>query len=131
MQEKPLILADGSHNPQGMQATVESLKLYFPGKKLQFVFGAMADKELDTMIPMFLPLAKKVYVTAPSMPRAMKAEELLSVCKKHCNEENGPEFVLCPKAEEAMSFVRLEEKDEVIIVIGSLYLVGEVKQVSA
>jgi dihydrofolate synthase/folylpolyglutamate synthase len=131
LREKPLLMADGSHNPQGMQATVESLKCYFPEQKLQFVFGAMADKELDVMIPMFLPLAKKVYITAPSMPRAMKPEELLAVCRRHCASEDEPEFVLCPKVEEALAMAAREETEEVIIVIGSLYLVGEVKQVLA
>ncbi len=131
LQEEPLILADGSHNPLGMKATVESLKQYFPERKLQFVFGAMADKELDTMIPMFLPLAKKVYLTAPAMPRAMKPEELLGLCKKYCEQQKEPEFVLCETAREALLTVQKEEKDEVIVVIGSLYLVGEIKQVSA
>lgn len=129
LSEQPLILADGSHNPQGMQATVESLRRYFPKKKLQFVFGAMADKELDVMIPMFLPLAKKVYVTAPSMPRAMKPEELLTVCKEHCGEEQI-EFSVCPTPKDALEVVKKEANDEVIVVIGSLYLVGEIKQVS-
>lgn len=130
LQEEPLILADGSHNPLGMQATVESLKQYFPERKLQFVFGAMADKELDMMIPMFLPLAKTVYLTAPAMPRAMKPAELLEVCKKHCEEKTKPEFVLCETAREAFLTVQKEAKEEVIVVIGSLYLVGEIKQVS-
>jgi len=131
LQEEPLILADGSHNPLGMKATVDSLKQYFPDRKLQFVFGAMADKELDVMIPMFLPLAKKVYLTAPAMPRAMKPEELLLVCKKYCGQEVNPEFVVCETAREAFLTVRKEVKEEVVVVIGSLYLVGEIKQVSA
>ena len=128
--EQPLLLVDGSHNPQGMHATVESLKQYFPEKKLQFVFGAMADKELDVMIPMFMPLAKKVYVTAPSMPRAMKPEELLAVCKMHCGE-NSVEFELCQTPKAVLERIKSEAADEVIVVIGSLYLVGEIKQVLA
>ena len=131
LREEPLLLADGSHNPQGMQATVESLRQYFPDRKLSFIFGAMADKELDVMIPMFLPLAKKVYITAPSMPRAMKPEELLSLCKELCDETNMPEFVVCPQVKDALSLAEQEDKEEVIVAIGSLYLVGEIKQVSA
>ncbi|MBQ9767450.1 MAG: bifunctional folylpolyglutamate synthase/dihydrofolate synthase [Lachnospiraceae bacterium] len=127
LSEHPLLLADGSHNPQGMQATVESLGQYFPEKKLQFIFGAMADKELTTMISLFLPLAKKVYVTAPSMPRAMKAEELTELCKRGCEGEEQPEFVLCPKVADALSLVKKEDPDEVVVLIGSLYLVGEAK----
>ena len=131
LREEPLLLVDGSHNPQGMQATVESLKRYFPEKKLQFIFGAMADKELDCMVPMFLPLAKKVYITAPSMPRAMKPEELLAVCKANCSGTVVPEFVLCPQVKEALTLAEQEEKEEIIVAIGSLYLVGEIKQVLA
>lgn len=131
LREAPLLLADGSHNPQGMQATIESLKRYFPGRKLQFIFGAMADKELDIMVPMFLPLAKKVYITAPSMPRAMKPEELLAICRENCNETVAPEFVLCSQVKEALVLAEQEDKEEIIVAIGSLYLVGEIKQVSA
>lgn len=128
LREAPLVLADGSHNPQGMQATVESLRQYFPERKLQFVFGAMADKELDTMTSMFLPLAKRVYVTAPSMPRVMRPEELLALCKRNCGEGEAPELVLCQGVEETLCLLENEAKEEVIVVIGSLYLVGEVKQ---
>lgn len=129
LREEPLLLVDGSHNPQGMQATVESLRQYFPDRKLAFIFGAMADKELDVMIPMFLPLAKKVYLTAPSMPRAMKPEDLLTVCKKNCNEADAPEFVVCPQVKDALYLAEQEGKAGVIVAIGSLYLVGEIKQI--
>jgi len=131
LRQSPLVLADGSHNPQGMQATVESLQQYFPGRKLQFIFGVMADKELDAMVSMFLPLAKKVYITAPAMPRAMKAEELFSFCKGKCNGDDRPEFFVCPQVRDALKAAMQEEKEEVIVVIGSLYLVGEVKRVLA
>ena len=129
LRERPLLLADGSHNPQGMGATVESLQHYFPGQRLQFVFGAMADKELDVMIPMFLPLAKKVYLTAPSMPRAEAPEKLLLLCKELSCGQEEPEYMICPKATEVLPLLQKEPEDEIIVVIGSLYLVGEIKQV--
>lgn len=128
LKEKPLLLADGSHNPQGMKATVESLRQYFPERKLQFIFGAMADKELETMASFFLPLAKKVYVTAPAMPRAMKAEELLTLCRRLVPDAAEPEFVLCPTAKDALSAAAGEKEDEVIAAVGSLYLAGEIKR---
>ena len=127
LREKPLLLADGSHNPQGMAATVESLRQYFPEKRLQFVFGAMSDKELDVMLPLFLPLAKKVYLTAPSMPRAEAPEQLVLLCEKLCVP--GTEFVVCPKITDVLSFLEKESEEEIIVIIGSLYLVGEIKQV--
>ena len=131
VQKKPLLLVDGSHNPQGMQATVDSLKQYFPDRKLQFVFGAMADKELDVMIELFLPLAKKIVITAPSMPRAMEPEALYALCEEKCKGRYEVELQLCPKVTDAVQYVKKEKADEVIVAIGSLYLVGEIKQVLA
>lgn len=128
LKEKPLLLADGSHNPQGMRATVESLRQYFPERKLQFIFGAMADKEIETMASLFLPLAKKVYVTAPVMPRAMKAEELLELCRRIVPDAAETEFVLCPTTKDALSAAAKEKEDEVIAAVGSLYLAGEIKK---
>lgn len=126
--DRPLLLVDGSHNPQGMKATVESLHHYFPGRKLQFIFGVMADKEVEAIASIFLPYAKKVYVTAPAMPRAMKAEELLTLCERLLGETGRPELVLCPTTEEALKEALDEEEDEVIAAVGSLYLAGEIKK---
>lgn len=126
--DRPLLLVDGSHNPQGMKATVESLRQYFPGRSFQFIFGVMADKEVEAIASVFLPFAKKVYVTAPDMPRAMKAEELLLLCKRLSGETGDPELVLCPTTEEALRKALEEKEDEVIAAVGSLYLAGEIKK---
>ena len=98
-------------------------------RKIELFLGAMADKELDAMVPLFLPLAKKVFLTAPAMPRAMKPEELRLLCERNCNGVKAPEFVLCETVENAVRMVQKEGKEEIIVVIGSLYLAGEVKQV--
>lgn len=124
----PLLLVDGSHNPQGMQATMEGLEEMFPDRRFVFVFGAMADKELDRMIPLFLPKAKRVYVTAPSMPRAMRAEELMKLCIHLAQEQKCvSDFICCPEVYGALTRVQKEADDEIVVIIGSLYLAGEVK----
>lgn len=126
--DRPLLLVDGSHNPQGMRATVESLRSYFPGRKLQFIFGVMADKEAETIASIFLPYAKRVYVTAPAMPRAMRADELFALCERLSGGTGRPELVLCPATEEALRKALNEKEDEVIAAVGSLYLAGEIKK---
>lgn len=128
LRESPLLLADGSHNPQGMRATIESLQQYFPDRKLNFLFGAMADKELEPMIALMLPLAERIYVTAPSLPRAMKAEALLALCEKCRAGKKQPVLVCCPTVKEALFRANKEDPEEVNILIGSLYLVGEAKK---
>ena len=76
LRKEPVFLLDGSHNPHGMRATVDAIRQYFGEQKLHFVLGAMADKDVSTMLSLLLPEAERFYaVTAPN-PRAMKGEEL-------------------------------------------------------
>ena len=76
LRKEPVFLLDGSHNPHGMRATVDAIRQYFGEQKLHFVLGAMADKDVSTMLSLLLPEAERFYtVTAPN-PRAMTGEEL-------------------------------------------------------
>ena len=76
LRRDPPFLLDGSHNAHGMRATADSLRALFPGEKFVFLVSIMADKDVDEMLRLLLPLAKGfVTVTAPS-PRAIPASEL-------------------------------------------------------
>ena len=76
LRRDPPFLLDGSHNAHGMRATADSLQALFPGEKFVFLVSIMADKDVDEMLRLLLPLAKGfVTVTAPS-PRAIPASEL-------------------------------------------------------
>ena len=76
LRRDPPFLLDGSHNAHGMRATADSLRALFPGEKFVFLVSIMADKDVDKMLRLLLPLAKGfVTVTAPS-PRAIPASEL-------------------------------------------------------
>ena len=67
LRRNPVFILDGSHNPHGMTATVKSIKEYFGDRKLHFVLGAMADKDVSSMLTLLLPEAEKFFtVTAPN-----------------------------------------------------------------
>lgn len=72
----PVFLLDGSHNPHGMAATVEGLKALFPGEKFVFLLSIMADKAVDEMLRLLLPLAERFFTVTADNPRAMPGEEL-------------------------------------------------------
>lgn len=132
LSSEPIILVDGSHNPQGMQATLESLREYFPEQRLTFVFGAMADKDLTTMISMLLSMAKKIILTAPALPRAQKPAVLCNMFEEeiHRNgpgDEYAPKLLCTDSVPEAVEYAKNEAKNEVVVMIGSLYLAGEAK----
>ena len=65
----PLIL-DGAHNPGGARALADSLRAYFPDRRIGFVLGMSADKDLAGILAPLLPLAARVVFTASPNPRA-------------------------------------------------------------
>ena len=76
LRRDPVFILDGSHNPQGMEATVESIKLHFPGRKLWFLLGVMADKDVAGIARLLAPLAAGFAAVEPPNPRAMKPRAL-------------------------------------------------------
>ena len=72
----PVFILDGSHNPQGVEATAASLRRYFADSKITFVVGVMADKDVDSMIRHIIPLASSLIAVKPDYYRAMAAAEL-------------------------------------------------------
>ncbi|MCF0145812.1 MAG: bifunctional folylpolyglutamate synthase/dihydrofolate synthase [Eubacterium sp.] len=72
----PYILLDGAHNPNGIRMLAENLRLYFPGKKIRFVFGVLADKDYESMIGDLVSCAECFYTVTPDSERALDAERL-------------------------------------------------------
>lgn len=141
LSKEPVIIVDGSHNPPGMKATAESLAKHFPGEKITFIMGIMADKELEQMLKYILPLAKEFLTVTPDNPRAMKAELLAEYLRKQTafdkenvdEKEVFDEKVCNIKAESFESAeaackeaVKRAGKSGIVCALGSLYLVDEI-----
>ena len=75
----PVFILDGSHNPHGMQATAKSLGEHFKGRKIVFLTGVMADKDVAGMMSYIAPMAKCFVAVKPHNPRAMNPEELARI----------------------------------------------------
>jgi len=123
LQKHPVFIADGAHNPQGVSAAVESLKAFFPGRKITFLLGIMADKDVSHMIGELGPLAKEFYTVTPNNPRAMFAETLAELLR-----QRGYQAFACGSVSEGVSSALLSAGDEgVVCALGSLYLLGDVR----
>lgn len=77
--EKPAVIVDGGHNPQCVRELVKSLEAYFPGQKVVFIAGVMADKDYEAMFKLVLPVAERVFCVTPNNPRALPARQLAGV----------------------------------------------------
>lgn len=121
----PLFILDGSHNPQGMLATVESLKTFFPGQKLWFLIGIMADKDVRSVARLLAPLAAGFAAVEPPNPRAMKAGELAALL----SAETGAPALPFPTIGEGAAWVLAQAgKDGVCAALGSLYFSAQVRE---
>lgn len=119
----PDIILDGAHNPAGARALAEYLKRFYSRRRLWLIFGAMKDKAVEEVAAILFPLAQKLILTAPTTPRATKPEELLHLSGRGETVQNVAAAL-------ALIHQRGHEEDlseDVVVITGSLYLVGEAR----
>jgi dihydrofolate synthase / folylpolyglutamate synthase len=75
---QPALVLDVAHNPHSVAALTANLDAmgFFP--TTHAVFGAMADKDLETMFRKLAPLVDRWYFTDLPLPRAETAQGLLA-----------------------------------------------------
>ncbi|MDO8785536.1 MAG: folylpolyglutamate synthase/dihydrofolate synthase family protein [Syntrophales bacterium] len=124
LQYAPMLLVDGAHNPAGVSALCRALKEGFTYRKLILIFGVLDDKDYNTMLNKLVYLADRFVITRPSISRAVPTQKLVPLAKRSKNHIEVVE-------EPSMAIKRAllaANKEDLICVTGSLYLVGEIKQ---
>lgn len=121
--EKPLVVLDGAHNPDG--ATVLSSFMEQFSGKIVAICGMMADKNCEGFLSRVLPFCKRVItVTVTENIRTETAENLAEIAKKYCSSvETATSYA------EAIKLATLNpEENEPLFVFGSLYLAGGIRE---
>ena len=78
LSREPLLIVDGAHNPNGVEALVDTIRAYFPDQKINFVMGVMKDKDYHTMLRLIAPYAARFITELPDAHRALQPKELKS-----------------------------------------------------
>lgn len=120
----PVVIFDGSHNPEGIRATVDTVKKLFHGK-VNVLTGVMADKNYTVMAEAISEICDKVYCTKPDNPRALDAEKYAECCNGFgCNAVgiNNVEKAVNTAYSDSM------ERNVPLLVMGSLYLYSEFRE---
>lgn len=122
---EPLMIADGGHNPEGIDSAVSSIERYFGDERAAIITGVMADKDYRYMANRIASVARMVFCLTPDNPRALKAEEYASVFNAL-----GTEAVACESVEIAVSSAIkwARENNAAIVSLGSLYMYCEVAE---
>ena len=123
----PEIVIDVAHNSAGAWALRAALSERYPDRLLIFVFGAMRDKAISEMTEILFPLAGRVFATKPENPRAASPEEIRQAAVR-----TGTEIECVEAVQSAVDRARnVAGAETVIVVTGSIYLVGEVMRLLA
>ena len=87
LSNNPYVVIDGAHNIQGIKTLSRNIKKYFKYENLYLILGILADKDVEEMIKIITPMAKKVYSVTPNSIRGELAESLkdeVSKFNKNC-----------------------------------------------
>ncbi len=115
------LILDGAHNPAAAEALTQSLQRIFPEQSMDIILSVPANKDARGIVSLIATIARRIIVTRYHNPRAMPVETLGKVAGEFCNAVE-----LCPEPEQALDICSNSRKQELILVTGSLYLVGEV-----
>ncbi len=120
----PRILLDGAHNPAGVGALLTSLER-IPRARLIMVAGIMEDKDREGILTPLLVCADEVITVNVNLPLATSAVVLADCCTAH-----GKKAAAAGDVAQGMAMA-LEHagSHDLILVTGSLYLVGAVRSI--
>lgn len=121
----PLLIVDGAHNPNGVEALVDTIRAYFPDQKINFVMGVMKDKDYHTMLRLIAPYAARFITELPDAHRALRPDELKSEIRAYFDGPVETADSVTAAVERAMEIA--EGTDVITICFGSLYQVAEIR----
>jgi len=119
------LLLDGAHNPAGAATLAAALTTGFPRRKLLMVWASMADKEVAATLALVAPLCDIFIFTRPESERSATAELLIEALPPELRSR----AVAAAGVEAALLKAwDLAGTDDLIVVAGSLYLVGAARR---
>jgi dihydrofolate synthase/folylpolyglutamate synthase len=127
VQQQPLVILDGAHNPHKIGALVEGIQAGYPAKKITVLLGMMRVKDAHKMVQALLPLASRFIVSAPRVFGKISFDptELADIIRHYAPEV---EVHVQPTVRQAVEFgLHLLHDDELLLVAGSIYLAGEAR----
>lgn len=120
------VLLDVAHNPAGAWALRSALSHLDPEPRaMTAIFGCLQDKAIDEMAQILFPMFDSVVLTEVSSPRTAPLQKLQAAAKA-----TGARAQAAASPTEALAeALALTPPDGIVVVTGSVYLVGELRGV--
>ena len=121
--DDPIVIYDGAHNSEGVDALYLSVKEYFGDAPLYCLSGTLADKDYAHTAQIISRIATRAYTITPDNPRALSAENFAK-CISDLGIEAHPSDSIAEAVRRA--FYDAKAAGVPLICFGSLYTYGEV-----
>lgn len=125
LKNKPLVVIDGAHNIQGISKLRTNIDKYFNYENLYLILGILADKDVEEMVKVIAPIAKKVYAVTPNSDRAELALDLREEVIKynsHCEAFESYD-------EAYLKAINDSTDKDLVLASGSLYMIGDMRKI--
>jgi dihydrofolate synthase/folylpolyglutamate synthase len=121
---KPVpIVLDGAHTAESSAALAEAVRALFPERRFILVCGVQSDKDIPAVVRPLAALAEAAVATQASHPRAAPPEVVWTALQA----AGCPQVQVAATPSEALQrALALATPDAVVLVTGSLYLVGDI-----
>ena len=121
----PEYVFDVAHNPAGAWALRSALSGCYEDRPLTFVFGAMRDKAIGEIAEILFPLAAHVIATRADNPRSATPDEIREAASRTATDiEDAIDVASALDRASSLAGPR-----GVVVITGSIYIVGEAMRV--
>jgi len=131
--DTPPVIIDSAHNPGAAASLADSMKDLFPGKKIILVAGIMDDKDIVEVLKPLVRISHTVLLTRARYDRAARPEKLSAIVSSlmASGQSERPESVSNTHSVPEALKTALDRctEDCIVLVTGSFYTTGEVKEV--
>lgn len=129
--KNPIVILDGAHNEDSSYALRESLASELNPEDIMqniVVTSIMHDKEVEKILQNFIPLGNRYFVTEANNLRASDAECLKKILMSLGVDGEHIEVIKSPYEAVSRAFKEIGQgHNSGLLVAGSLYLIGEVR----
>lgn len=127
VKEKPLVILDASHNPEGIRTLVKDMKQYFPQKTKIIIFGVLKDKDYRKMISTVLEISDVLILTSSFTSRSLDIDDLENETKKvvalkEKKRKKVPSHIYkIDNVKNSLNFaLKISKSDDIICITGSI-----------
>lgn len=124
LREKPTVVIDGAHNPDGARTLAQAIRDGFTYNRLFLVIGMLNNHSSEGVLKQLAPMATKVIATQSQWVKATPAADIAEAARKL--NENVETIDTVPEA--VSRALEVANPNDLILVTGSFTTIGEVHQ---